>query len=88
MFLTTEFEFGDRRQVHFIRAISQSESARTRPRGGQTEITADAGTAMHLNRPVNDAKRHRRRNHFDHGYFRAGRFVADLIHHIGGFQRQ
>ncbi len=59
-----------------------------RPRAGQREIVADAGGAVRLDGTIEDAQRHPRHHHLDHGNLPARRLVAHGVHQICGLHRQ
>ena len=59
-----------------------------RPGVGQAEVLGDAAAAVDLDRAVDDVEGHVGGHHLDHGDLGTRRLVADLVHHVGGFQRQ
>ena len=59
----------------------------TQRRKRKARIAAHTGSAKGLNGVVDDAKGGQRRRHLDHGDLGAGMLVAQLVHHVGGFQR-
>ena len=54
----------------------------------QREVVADAGGAVRLNRAIEHAQRHARRDDLDLRDLRSRRLVADRVHQVRGVQRQ
>ena len=52
------------------------------------EIVAHTAAAVRLDRAIEDAQRHPRRDHLDLRDLRARRLVADGVHQLRGAQRQ
>ena len=86
--MTCQLQLGNRVAVHFVGTVGQAQGALVGVGVSQWEVVAHATRAVGLNRPIDDLCRHIGRNHFDHGDFGAGNFVADGVHHVGGFQGQ
>ncbi len=74
--------------MDFVGAVGETEGAGVGPPGGEGKVGADAGGSVGLDGAVEDAEGEVRGDDFDGGDFRAGGFVADGIHHVGGLQSE
>ena len=74
--------------MYLIWPICEAHGAHTGVLARQARVGTDSGSAKGLNRVVDDPERCQRRRHFNHGNFGAGVFVAQFVHHVGGFQGQ
>ena len=77
---------GDGAAVHFVGTIGQTQRADMRIHARQARIARHAHAAMRLDGIVDHTQRDPRRRHFDHGDLELRGLVADLVHHVGGFQ--
>src|SRR3954447_15543865 len=78
-------EFGARggALVHLVRAVRQPQSAGVRPEHGQRGVAADAGTAVHLDRLVEDPLDRARNRDLDGLDLGVRTRVADRVHQPG-----
>ena len=83
-----QLDLRDRLAVDLVRPVGESERARAGPGLGERKVLRDAAPAVRLNRPVDDAERHIRRDDFDHGDGGSSLLVAVDVHGVGGVQRQ
>src|SRR5688572_22375997 len=83
-----QLDFGYGLAVDFVGAVGQAQRALMSPGAGKVEILADAAAAVSLNRAVNNAQSHVRRDDLDHGDLGARHLVAGRIHHIRRFERE
>src|SRR5882757_6414466 len=74
--------------MDLVRAVRQAHRAHRGVIARQTRIVGDAGGTERLNGVVDDLERHVGRRYLDHGDLELRRFVADLVHHVGGLQAQ
>src|SRR3546814_17536973 len=58
------------------------------PIGSELKIAGHAAAAMRLNGIVDDAERHARCLHLDHGNLVPGNLVAGSAHHVGGLETE
>src|SRR5437016_4444089 len=74
--------------MHLVRAVSQPKGTRIDPELRERKIPRHAAAAVDLDSAVDDFEGHLWDDGFYHGDLAAGSFVADGIHHPGGFQYQ
>src|SRR5262245_21027296 len=83
-----QLQSGNLIAMHFVRTIGATQRTRLSIGTGQTEVSTDAPTAVHLHGPVDYLQCHIWCGDFDHGDFFTRDFVARRIHHVCGFEDQ
>ena len=72
--------------MDFVGAVGKAKRAGVGPPGGEGKVGADAGGSVGLDGAFQNAEGEVGGHHFDGGDFGAGGFVADGVHHVGGFE--
>ncbi|VXC79955.1 hypothetical protein PSEUDO9AZ_20004 [Pseudomonas sp. 9AZ] len=83
-----DLELADRRAMHFVRAVSQTQGALHGVPVGQREVVGNPSAAVNLDGAVNHFQRHVRCDHLDLGDLTGGNLVTHGVHHVRRVQRQ
>src|SRR5205814_10157582 len=74
--------------MDLIRSIGNAKRPSPGEQRGRTGFAVETAGTERMDRIVDDRERGAWRHDLDHRYFQPGDLVADLVHHIGGLERQ